>query len=142
MTEIEWTDDLSVGIALIDAQHKMLIEHLNNLTKSLKSNQGPAKISETLNFLIEYTDFHFSAEEKHMAANNYQDLEAHKVLHGEFKTTLSNLEEDFKEDGATQLLAKDIDSLLINWLLKHIRGIDVKFGAFLKSNNIEIPEEG
>ena len=140
MAEIEWTEDLSVGVELIDTQHKMLIERLNNLSKSLESNQGPAKISDTLDFLIEYTDFHFSTEEKHMAANNYEGLDAHKKKHGEFKTTLDNLEEEFKEEGATHMLAQSIDSLLVDWLFKHIRGVDVKFGAFLNNNDITITE--
>ena len=67
MKEITWTSDLSVGIELIDGQHKMLIKHLNDLSQSLESGEGPAKIATTLNFLIDYTNFHFTAEEKHMA---------------------------------------------------------------------------
>ena len=64
MKEIRWTSDLSVGIGLIDEQHKMLIKHLNDLSQSLESGQGPEKIATTLSFLIDYTNFHFSAEEK------------------------------------------------------------------------------
>lgn len=142
MKEIEWTSDLSVGIELIDEQHKMLIQHLNNFSKSLASNQGPAKITSTLNFLIEYTNFHFTAEEKHMAANGYPELENHKKKHEEFKTTLNTMDEDFIEEGATQLLADSIDSLLVNWLFEHIRKVDVAFGKFLKEKGIEIPQEG
>lgn len=142
MEEITWTDDLSVGIELIDAQHKMLIERLNNLKKALASQQGPASISSTLNFLVEYTNFHFGTEEKHMTANNYQELESHKKQHGEFKNILSGLEEDFEEEGATQALADSIDSLLVNWLFKHIKTIDVAFGKFLKSEGIVLTEEG
>ena len=95
MREVKWTDDLSVGVKLIDEQHKMLIRHLNNLTKAVEQHKGPSKIADTLGFLIEYTDFHFSTEEQHMAANDYQGLEAHKTRHDEFKTTLGNLDEDF-----------------------------------------------
>ena len=36
MKEVKWTDDLSVGDKIIDGQHKMLIEHLNNLTKAIE----------------------------------------------------------------------------------------------------------
>jgi len=80
MKEITWTNDLSVGIELIDEQHKMLIKHLNDLSQSLESGQGPAKIANTLNFLIDYTKFHFTAEEKHMAANDYPELKNHKKI--------------------------------------------------------------
>jgi hemerythrin len=141
MKEITWTSDLSVGIELIDSQHKMLIKRLNDLNQSLESGQGPAKIATTLNFLIDYTNFHFTAEEKHMAANGYPELENHKKMHEEFKTTLTNMEEDLEEDGATQLLADSIDTLLVKWLIKHISTIDVMFGKFLKDKGVEIPLE-
>ncbi len=141
MKEITWTSDLSVGIELIDQQHKSLIKHLSDLSKSLESQQGPAKVAATLNFLIEYTNFHFTAEEGHMAANDYPELENHKKLHEGFKTTLSNLEDDLEEEGATQMLADSIDSLLVNWLFGHIREVDVAFGKFLIEKGIEIPEE-
>ena len=77
MKEITWTNDLTVGIELIDEQHKMLIKHLNDLSQALQSQQGPAKVAATLNFLIDYTNFHFTAEEKHMEANGYPELKNH-----------------------------------------------------------------
>ncbi len=141
MKEVQWSDEISVGVELIDEQHKMWIHHLNDLAKSVESHQGPAKIAATLNFLIEYTHFHFSTEEKQMIANPYEGLEQHKKKHAEFKITLSNLEEDFKEEGATPELANAIDTLLANWLIKHILEVDMEFGAFLKNNCITVTEE-
>lgn len=142
MKEVQWTDNMSVGIELIDKQHKMLIQHLNNLIKSLEPNQGLTEVANTLSFLIDYTQFHFSEEEKHMAENKYPGLDQHKMKHDEFKTTLANLEEEFKEDGATHVLADAINTLLVNWLIKHICNVDVEFGAFLKDNGIALPDEG
>jgi hemerythrin len=142
MKEVQWTDDLSVGIGVIDEQHKMLIQHLNNLTKSIERRQGPAAIAETLGFLIEYTHFHFSAEEKHMAACNYPKLEHHQMKHNEFRTALGNSEKDFTEEGATRALAHSIDTLLVAWLIKHIRGVDVDFGEFVAKEGITVAEEG
>ena len=142
MKEVQWTDNMSVGIELIDKQHQMLIQHLNNLIKSLEPNQGLTEVANTLSFLIDYTHFHFSEEEKHMAANKYHELEQHKMKHNEFKTTLANLEEEFKEDGATHVLADSINTLLVNWLIKHICNVDVEFGAFLKNNGIALSDEG
>ncbi len=142
MKKVDWTDDLSVGIGLIDEQHKVLIQDLNTLTRAIEQRQGPKEIGATLGFLIDYTDFHFSTEEQHMADNGYSELDAHRAQHNEFKTNLSNLEDEFLEDGATHVLADTIDTLLVNWLLNHIRGVDVKFGAFLKSNGITFAKEG
>jgi hemerythrin len=141
MQKIEWIKDLSVGVELIDDQHRMLIKHLNNLTQAIEQNQGLKEIGTTLGFLIDYTDFHFSEEEGHMQANEYPGLEDHRVQHDKFKGNLKNLEEDFLEEGATQALASSIDTLLVNWLVNHIRKVDVEFGEFLKSKGISLPKE-
>lgn len=141
MKEITWAQDLYVGISLIDEQHKMLIQRLNDLSQALASGLGPAKIASTLNFLIDYTDFHFTAEETHMDRNGYPGLDAHKKQHEEFKTTLANLEADLEEEGATQGLADSIDKLLVQWLFNHIRTIDVAFGKYLQDKGIDIPNE-
>ena len=141
MKEITWTNDLFVGIALIDEQHKMLIKHLSDLSQALESQQGPAKVGTTLNFLIDYTHFHFTAEERHMSENGYPELENHKKMHEAFKVSLSNLEEDLLEEGATQAIVDSIDTLLVKWLFEHISKVDVAFGKFLKDKGVEIPPE-
>ncbi len=135
MKEIELTDDLLVGVDLIDEQHQQLIDHLNSLTKAVEEHHGPAKIGFTLDFLIDYTDFHFSAEEQLMEDNNYQGLENQKIQHEKFKKTLADIERDLVEEGASHELADVIDSLLVNWLMNHISTVDKEFGDFLKNED-------
>lgn len=142
MKQVEWTNDLSVGSELIDEQHKMLIKCLNDFREAVKHHEGPYKIGSALNFLIEYTDFHFSAEEKHMDVSGYPGLDSHRLKHDEYKSTLGNLEQDFKEEGATHELADSIDTLLVNWLLNHIREVDTEFGTFLRGKGTALTEEG
>ena len=99
MVKIEWDDSLSVGIHLIDEQHKMLIQRLQALVHAIETYQSVNEIVKTLDFLIEYTNFHFSTEEKHMNETKYPDLTSHRAHHEEFKTTLQSLTVDFEEDG-------------------------------------------
>lgn len=137
MKEIIWTDDLLIGVNVIDEQHKQLIQHLNNLNKAVEEHHGPSQIGSTLEFLIDYTDFHFAAEEKQMIDNNYPGLENQKIQHEKFKTTLVDLEQDLVEDGASHELAGLIDTLLGNWLVNHICTVDVEFGEFLNKSDVE-----
>jgi hemerythrin len=141
MPEIQWSDDLSVGIDLIDEQHQMLIQRLNDVSAAVEAHHGVEKIAKTLDFLVDYTNFHFSTEEKHMTANQYPGLEDHQTGHQELITTLADLEQDFGEEGATQALADSVNTFLWNWLIKHIKGVDVKFGAFLREKGITLPRE-
>lgn len=141
MKKITWTDDLSVGVGLIDEQHKMLIRRLNDMSQAIEDVKGPTEIARTLEFLIEYTDFHFSTEAEHMKRSGYPGLARHLKKHEEFTSTLADLEEEFREDGATQILADSIDTFLVNWLIKHISNVDVEFGAYLEEKGITLEGE-
>jgi hemerythrin len=138
MTKVEWDDSLSVGIDLIDEQHRGLIGRINELSEAVENNLGQAEISKTLDYLIDYTDFHFTAEEGHMSDHDYSGLEEQVVQHGEFVKTLNNLVEDFEEDGATEPLSEAINTFLGNWLIGHIKDVDIRFGRFLEEKGIDL----
>jgi hemerythrin len=141
MGNVEWTDDLSIGIPLIDEQHKSLIRRLNDVSKAIEAHEGEREIVKTLGFLADYAEFHFSAEEKHMKGNEYPGLEEQKTKHQEFMVTLKNMEQEFEEEGSTRILAESINTFLFNWLTSHIQGLDRKFGDFLAEKGIQIAEE-
>jgi hemerythrin len=138
MAKIEWDNSLSIGVKLIDEQHKMLIQRLSDLSRAIEMTQGEVKIATTLDFMVDYTDFHFTAEEKHMAEQNYQGLEYQKQQHAEFKSLLKQLVDDFEEEGPTKALSTSINIFLLNWLTKHIKGVDHKFGEFLNEKGCEL----
>ncbi|MFW9861071.1 MAG: bacteriohemerythrin [Candidatus Thorarchaeota archaeon] len=140
MSDISWDNSLSVGVELIDEQHKMLIERINNLSIAVAKYMGHTKIIETLLFMTEYTDFHFSTEERYMKELDYPAMENHIKQHEEFKSMLNTLEDDFKEDGATKVVSKSINTFLGNWLFNHIKVVDVNFGKFLREKGVAMTE--
>lgn len=140
MSKIEWDDCFSVGVSLIDEQHKMLIQKLSDLSSAFRMGLEQNKIIKTLDFMIDYTDFHFSTEEKVMKEKNYPGLEEQKQQHEEFKATLNNILEDYKEEGTTPTIATSINVFLLNWLIKHIMGTDSKLGKFLTEKGFESNE--
>jgi hemerythrin len=137
MSKIEWDDSLSVGVDLIDEQHKMLIQRLADLSEAFTKGHEENKIMKTLDFMIDYTDFHFSAEEKVMAEQSYPGLGQQKEQHEEFKVTLNNILEDFKEESTTKAIATEINVFLHNWLIDHIKGSDIKLGRFLTEKGFD-----
>ena len=138
MVKIEWDDSFSVGIPLIDEQHKMLIQRLQALVHAIETYQSVNEIVKTLDFLIEYTNFHFSTEEKHMNETQYPGVKYHHTQHEEFKVTLRDLTVDFEEDGATRALAESVNTFLMNWLVTHIKSVDVQFGTFLMEKGLTL----
>ncbi len=138
MKKIQWQESLSVGIEPIDNQHKQWIQYFNNTTEAIASQQNRTQISKTLGFLIDYTETHFSTEEKYMSANKYPGYQEHKAKHDELKSTLARLVKDFEDEGITSNLAEAVNTFLGNWLIRHIQEVDMKFGAFIRENKIAI----
>ena len=141
MSNIAWSDKLSVGIDLIDKQHKSIIEKTAHLEDAIRTGQGPAEIVRVLDFLVGYMEYHFATEEKNMRAFDYPELPAHLEKHAQFNETLANLSDDFREEGATQGLADSLEMLLMNLFVKHIQDTDNKFGVFLRENNLTMTED-
>jgi hemerythrin len=85
-----WDPAYSVGIAVIDEQHKRIIEYINELNKATLY-QDNQKVASVLLHLVDYTISHFSFEESLMEEANYTMLEAHKRDTTMAKTSQSSL---------------------------------------------------
>ena len=138
---ISWDDSLSIGIELIDEQHKIWIERLNTLSKAVETHNEMSYVSKMLDFMVDYVQFHFATEQKHMAAQGYPGLNEHKAKHAEFQHVLTELVREFEEDGATHRLGDSINTFQISWLKNHIRETDKLFGEFLAAKNVVLRDE-
>jgi len=138
MQKLEWSPELSVGIDAIDAQHRTWISHFNAVLEAVESNKDQETVISTLDFLSSYTEKHFSTEEKYMKENAYPAYAAHLAKHNDLKATVADLVRDFREDGVSRQLADAINTLLCNWLVGHIREMDMAFAKFAQDNAIEI----
>ncbi len=131
MPKIEWDDSLKIGVDHIDEQHKMLIQKLKDLSDAFQMGLEQNKMLKTIDFMIDYTGFHFREEEKLMIEHNYPGLETQKKQHREFQNTLNFILEDYQDEGPTKALATSINVFLLNWLVNHIKGLDVQIGKFI-----------
>jgi hemerythrin len=136
MKTICWDDSLSIGLELLDNQHKKWMEHFNAAVEAIEAKQSQAQISKTLGFLMDYTEMHFSTEEKYMAEIGYSGLQEHKIRHDELRSTLAGMVKEFEEEGATSRLADAIVSFLGNYLVQHIQEIDRTFALFAQRNKM------
>ena len=137
MKKIEWEKSLATGIKSIDYEHKMLIERLNAVIEAIEKNQGEGTIAKTLDFLLDYTNFHFSNEEKFISSHGYPGLELQQKQHKQFKDSVNQLILDFQQDGADKEIALQIHDLLYVWLKKHIMEVDHKLSQFVPKEDSE-----
>ena len=134
MTLIEWNDNLySVNIEKFDEDHKKLLQFINDLHQAMLQGQGKEKLSVILDELLDYTRYHFSAEEAEMQKANYPELENHKKLHKELTDQLHQLIEDYK--AGKKEVSIDTFRFLKEWLFNHIQVVDKKYEPWLKANS-------
>ncbi|MCI7796080.1 MAG: bacteriohemerythrin [Lachnospiraceae bacterium] len=131
-------ETLITGNALIDGQHKELIDRINKLL-ILCENDKPAKREaiRLLDYLIEYTEFHFGEEEKLQEELGYPGLAEHKKKHEELRETVKVLYEMLEEqEGPTDAFVTQVNKNVTEWLYHHIHGFDrsVAEFAFMREN--------
>lgn len=85
MKKITWDQSFSVGIAMLDEQHKRIIRVVNLLLSHREANVHDETISEALTRLTKYAEEHFKAEEKLLAEHGYPDLPAQRESHAAFR---------------------------------------------------------
>ena len=129
---IAWSKDYELGNDFVDSQHKRLFELVGNIGKSCLEGEDINTISETLDFLLQYTVQHFSDEEALQIKYNFPEYNYHKKLHENFEATVIGKVSEFKEKGSTKDLSDTINEFVIEWLVNHILKEDMKIGAYIK----------
>lgn len=130
---IQWTSNLSVGVELIDDQHKIWFQKADQLFEAGQKGQAKELILQMFDFLDEYTKVHFRDEEKYMASIQYPGIDEQKRMHTGFIDELAKLRKEFVESGGNILLIINANKMVINWLTKHISTADRKIGEYVKT---------
>ncbi len=131
---IVFDECLATGNELIDTQHQELIARVNKLTESLETHKEKNVAVSTLDFLMDYTEFHFAAEEKLQEEAGYPELEAHKALHAEFVKAVGELKEMLEdEEGPSDAFVAAVNKNVVEWLTNHIQVCDQKIADFIKA---------
>lgn len=132
---IEFDDTLITKNELIDSQHKELIGRIKKFVDSCEQRDSKVTAINMLDYLAEYTDFHFSAEEKLQEEVGYPGLEDHKKKHEEFKKSLRSLEEFLEEsEGPTEAFVEQVKKKVVDWLFNHIKTFDRSVAEYIFIN--------
>jgi hemerythrin len=135
---ITFDDNLVTGNETIDTQHKELIDRIQNFVTACQNGDSKVKAIKMLDYLDEYTDFHFKEEEKLQEKSGYPEREKHYEKHEEFRKTIQELYEYLQEyEGPTDRFSELVQKNVIDWLFGHIKTYDrsvAKF-IFMKQNS-------
>ena len=132
---LEFEQSLVTGNDMIDAQHKELIGKIDDLLTFCEETKEKVKAIKMLGYLAEYTEFHFSAEEKLQEEISYPQIEEHRKAHAEFKKVIEELHDMLEEEeGPTEEFVFAVRKNVVNWLFEHIKEMDRELAEYIRDN--------
>jgi len=139
MVFFEWHDTYLINIERLDEHHKKLVALINNLYDDVfrdpSSIQKQPLIKQALAELIDYSYYHFAAEEELMLKYKYPGYTLHKEEHEQFKLQVKQMMEKH-EDGKLFVILP-IMIFLKDWLILHVTSTDQQYGPYLNEKNID-----
>jgi hemerythrin len=118
-------ESLVTGNEMIDSQHKELLDKINKLLDSCETGKDKLVAVKTLDYLADYTEFHFTEEEKLQSKIEYPGIEEHKKEHNKLRQVVKELYEMLEEEeGPSNAFVEQVNKNVIEWLYRHIKGFD------------------
>ncbi len=108
-----------------DAQHQVLFEILDLIKQ-------PGTNPKVLERLRDYTENHFTLEEKYMQELEYPGLEEHLKSHDQFRVEVNQLLESQYHD---PMFMELVATFLTEWLKRHVFGVDKELEDFIMQSD-------
>ena len=130
---VTWSSTFTVGVKLIDDQHKELLNLVNDMFNHVTGNEEEEReyFSRIIQQAVQYVKVHFSTEEKIMIHTKFPGYLEHKKAHESFILTV--VENIKKFDSGKRLILADFTKFLKEWVLTHIAIMDKKYFTHFKS---------
>lgn len=132
---IEWSNEISVGIEEIDAQHRVLVDLLNEIHEAIQQGRTLEVTKGIVDRLDEYTRVHFAVEESLMRILHYPDYERHKEEHEKLIAQLTDLHSKLEKGKGA--IGFELAVFLKGWLTKHIMEGDKRYVAHFLAQGIK-----
>jgi hemerythrin len=120
MSEFTWKNNLSIGNALLDAEHKILIDIVNSAEIAIRSKKIDALI-QAISSLLDKVRIHFENEERIALAINIS-FANHKMEHQYVINELWNMKDELvnKNGSWSESAAEHYSYFLSEWLYEHL----------------------
>ena len=130
--QVYWSDSYSMGIKLIDDQHKGLLNFVNELFDHATGNEEEERawFKGVIQFAVRYIREHFTTEEKFMKATKFPGYAEHKRAHDEFTLTVVKSAKDFQE--GKRLVLEKFAYFLKDWVLAHVAVMDRQYSDYFR----------
>jgi hemerythrin len=127
MAKFTFDRSLETGIDRIDAQHRELVKRIEELDLAIYNNTAKIQLVMMLEFLEKYVREHFDAEEAAMMESGYPEFPAHRDEHRKFRDWFLKILHEYKERGADNYLALEMDREIQRWFQNHLKATDAAY---------------
>ncbi len=127
MALMEWTEALQLGLADIDAQHKKLVDIINQLDDAIHAGQDVQILGGILGNLLDSAKSHFEFEENMLRGKGYKPYPGHKAEHDALTEKLGFMHQAFVANQAPD--NQQVVMFLKIWLEEHIMETDKAYVA-------------
>lgn len=126
MTELQWSDALSLDMPLMDDTHREFVARLASVAEA-----PDADLLATWRALIEHTDEHFAQEDRWMAQTRFTSTNCHSTQHA---VVLRVLREGLEAGAAGRLdVIRQLAHELAVWFPQHAQSMDAALALHLRS---------
>ncbi len=134
---LEWNDKYSVGISIIDEQHKKLFSIINRTIHAKEHTDDIEELKEVLEEMTEYALEHFETEEAYMIMFNYpeSEYEYHNEEHYDFITKTTGYFN--RVVSGDYHISNELLVYLKQWLVNHIQVTDRQYIDCFKRNGLK-----
>lgn len=124
MGQIEWKPEFSIGNALVDQEHELLIDQINQLYKQLRMPLDMVSIESMLGDIQADISSHFVLEELLMQEAGYAEFESHRQDHERLLDQINDLVFHFAADPETGV--EMLTDQMSDWFSHHFRTFDAR----------------
>ncbi len=122
MVFIEWDQSYSVGVKLIDSQHKRLFALINDF------HEAKTNLDQVLQDLLSYIDFHFRTEEKFFHEFGYEKIEEHSKMHKFYEDKIREIYKRCLQEKVDEgKISLEIEDFIRDWIIHHIKVSDKEY---------------
>lgn len=131
---IAWREAMSVGEPSVDADHKHLIQLINQFEAAIAGRIDHKMVAAILLSLFEYTAEHFKREEDIQLKVRYPYYDSHRRSHRDVLKKLTTLVQDYTlADGAERdRMIRSMAGFLKEWLVDHIIQSDLRMRPYIQ----------
>lgn len=125
--------ELSVGVKLLDCDHRVLSQTLNEIQESVAADEGRRRTGALLRRLAGFTLTHFELEEEMMEATRYPGLALHRREHDRVMERMKELVARHARRGLS--LDRESMSILSHLHASHVQDGDLRYGNWLNKTS-------